>query len=160
MVENGPFQPHEFTGRIHPDTWMLVYWLSAEKIVSVYTFFELIYHWKALGVCFSMDVRQHSLYSLVHESRQDRSISVTSEEKEFKKKIHKSFFFFLVGHFFADVAHFSTKMLPIWKKKVYTFWHVGGKNKKNTQMSVFFFSSGIFSAHRRNRGPKNIVSVA
>ena len=75
-----------------------------------------------------------------------------------KKKIHKSVFF-LVRHFCADFAHFDGNTTDL-VKKILHFWHVGGQNKKKRSNVSFFSSPGTFSARRRNRGPKNIVSIA
>ena len=66
-------------------------------------------------------IRQHSLYFLVHESRQhDRGFSAMSEEKKIKNSIRQ--IFFCVRHFFfADFAHFLQKYYQF-AKKISHFW--------------------------------------
>ena len=98
-------------------------------------------------------IRQHSLYSLVHNFHQGFFSHVRG------KKNSKSLIFFSCRTFFCRFCPFYDENTTDLVKKIYTFGHVGGKNKK-THKCQFFFSSGTFSARRRNRGPKNIVGVA
>ena len=82
-------------------------------------------------ICIQNEFRQHSLYSLVHETQQRFSSHVRQKKN-------------------------TTDLV---KKKFYPFWHVGGKNKKKT-LECQFFLIGHILACRRNQASENIASVA
>ena len=73
-----------------------------------------------------------------------------SEEKKLKKKFMSQIvffsrarlFFFLIGHYFADFAHFLTKILPIWGKN--SLFGMSEEKNNNIQMSGFFSRQAHF----------------
>ena len=79
-----------------------------------------------------MIIRQHSVYSMVGESRHG-FFSLVGGGKKIKNK-NWSQFFFLVGNILDVLNRNSTEK----GKKLANFWHVGGKNKKKFKMLIFF----------------------
>ena len=81
-------------------------------------------------------VRPHSLYSLVDGSRQWCPVPCRTEKNK-NKKFQRSIFF-LVGDNLHIVVIFWQKYHRLGKKKFFSSCHVGGKNKKTSQVLVFF----------------------
>ena len=108
-------------------------------------------------IIFNLTLRQHSLYSLVHESRR---VFQPCRRKKDKKKNFTSKIFFLVRYSFQILPIFVYRNTTDLVKKSTLFDMSDEKMNKNHSIVRFLFSSGTFWARRRNRGPQNIVSVA